>query len=176
METTQKNYTPISIPTPPVKRAFFNALVKKLQTKTSTGRPTIFTDANVQKLKTVLQMGATIEEACRNAGIARQTFYYWKERFPYFSDMVEEWMDNPILAAKAVVYKAINDKDTSTAKWYLERKKKDEFSIRTEVTGADGSDLLQKELNKLEKTNYANLGSKAKRQMVETNAPIQDKG
>jgi hypothetical protein len=181
MDDKPKNYTPINLPVniavAPVKRAFFNALVKKINSKPSVGRPTDFTDANVQKLKTVLQMGATIDEACRNAGIARSTFYYWKERFPIFSDMVDEWMDNPILAARAVVYKAINkDGDPATAKWFLERKKKDEFSLRTELTGADGQELLTKTLDKLEKTDYDALGQKARRQMVATNASVQNKG
>ena len=42
-----------------------------------------------------------------------------------------------ILKARTVIADALNKKDENTAKWYLERKKRDEFStkIENEVTG-----------------------------------------
>lgn len=53
---------------------------------------------------------------------------------------------------------------------------RDEYGMRTEVTGKDGVPLGQT-LDSLEapkKTNYAQLGQEARRQMVAPNAPIQN--
>lgn len=182
--TQNLNHTPIEIPLEqkgavrsivPEKRAFFQSLIKKMGAKSSVGRPTDFTDANVQKLKTVLQMGATIEEACRNAGISKQTFYNWRERYPIFVDMVAEWQDYTILKARATIMKGL-DKD-ETARWYLERKKKDEFSIRQEMVGKNGKDLLPV-LRKLESDDYGRYSGSAKAlvgQVVENEPSLQDK-
>jgi hypothetical protein len=43
-----------------------------------------------------------------------------------------------------VINKALNEGDVSTAKWYAERKGKDEFSIRQESTGKDGGPIDQR--------------------------------
>ncbi len=44
----------------------------------------------------------------------------------------------PQQKADQLINKALNEGDVSTAKWYAERKAKDEFSLRNEITGEDG--------------------------------------
>jgi hypothetical protein len=182
--TQNLNHTPLVLPPEhkgavraivPEKKAFFNAIVKKLNTKPTEGRPTMFTDENVTKLKIPLQMGSTIEEACRSAHISRNTFYRWMKQYPYFSDMVAEWQDNPFLKARATIYGALKDPDT--AKWFMERKKKDEFSTRQEMVGKNGKDLLPI-LRKLESDDYGRYSTSAKAlvgQVVENEPSLQDK-
>ena len=43
--------------------------------------------------------------------------------------------------ARKVVAEAIEKNDIQQANWYLERKAKDEFSLRQELTGAEGGEL-----------------------------------
>jgi len=65
--------------------------------------------------------------------------YDYAEKYPEFTDRKEALKQRPILKARQTVVKSLED--TNTAQWYLERKKKVEFSPRTEHTGADGAKL-----------------------------------
>ena len=40
-----------------------------------------------------------------------------------------------------VINQAIQEGDVNTAKWYAERKRKQEFSLRQEITGEDGEPI-----------------------------------
>lgn len=103
------------------------------------GRPTVMTDETVAKLKQAFLMGCDVTEACAYAEISRDAYYDYCKKEPTFPTKVEDWQQNPILKAKATVYKNLDT--TDTAKWYLERKKKSEFAQRSEMTGADGEKL-----------------------------------
>jgi hypothetical protein len=97
------------------------------------GRPTKMTEETVQKLEEAFEMGCTDVEACLHAGIVKQTLYNYQEENPEFVDRKQALKENPAYRARKVMYEAIkNDKNLNTAQWYLERKKKDEFSQRTE--------------------------------------------
>lgn len=54
-------------------------------------------------------------------------------------DRFEALKDKPILKARATVVRGLDQ--ANNAQWYLERKRKDEFSGRVEHTGADGRNL-----------------------------------
>lgn len=103
------------------------------------GRPTKMTPETLEKLKDGFLMGFSDEEACAYAEISKTTLYNYQEDHKEFVDQKEEWKGNPILKAKTTIFKRLHD--VETAKWYLERKKKDEFSSRNEFTGADGEKL-----------------------------------
>jgi len=102
-------------------------------------RPTIMTDELIAKLREAFLIGATDLEACGYADISKQTLYNYQEKHPEFVDQKQAWKNQPILKAKMTVVKALNE--PKDAQWYLERKKKDEFSSRAEVTGKDGKDI-----------------------------------
>lgn len=110
------------------------------------GRPTKFTDETVANLIKAFEDGASIREACRVAKINRQTYYEWLKHYPEFSDRMSEAQEYPDVVAKMVLVRAIKKGDIDTSKWWAERKMKNEFSLRTELTGKDGDRLIPRPL------------------------------
>ena len=96
------------------------------------GRPTIMTPELVNKLETAFSMGCTDLEACLFANISKQTLYNYQDKNPEFVDRKEMLKEKLILKARSVIAESLNKKDENTAKWYLERKRKDEFSAKSE--------------------------------------------
>lgn len=107
------------------------------------GRPTVCTPEVVKKLEDAFAMDCTIEEACFYANISRTTYYAHIERHPEIIERFEELRNKPILLARQTIINNLSNIDG--AKWYIERKRKKEFSIRQEHTGADG-DAIQHEV------------------------------
>jgi len=91
----------------------------------------------LRKLETAFAYGATVGEACYFADIVPDTYYRWKKQNPELSEKFTRLLQRPILAARKSVVDALPH-DPELALKFLERKKKDEFSPRTEHTGADG--------------------------------------
>lgn len=104
------------------------------------GRPTVMTDLTVQKLKEAFAFGCTDEEACYYAEIAKQTLYNYQKENPEFIDQKEALKQRPILLARQEVINGLTGNPELALK-FLERKKKDEFSLRSEITGGGGKDL-----------------------------------
>lgn len=101
----------------------------------SVGRPTVMTEEVLQKLEYAFMRGLTDLEACLFANIGTTTLYNYCEENPEFRERKEELKKNPTAKAKLNVYEAIENKDVDVSKWYLERKAKDEFSTKQEVSG-----------------------------------------
>lgn len=148
------------------------AKTKKRKRK-SVGRPTVMTPDVLDKLRQAYLWGATDEEASDYAGIARKTLSNYKAQNPDFLHKTEAWKNDPILRAKKRITDDI-DTDPNTAKWYLERKKKDEFSTRKELTGNEGKPIsvLLEELE----TDYDEFAGQVEKQAVADEQPVQDKG
>jgi hypothetical protein len=133
------------------------------------------TDEVLAKLEVAFKMGATDVMACQYANIHVTTLNRHEQSHPDFAKNVELWKKNPSMKALITVYGSLNLPDM--ARWWLERKEKDEFSPRAEVTGKDGKDLLPKVINNLE-TDYDKLTknieslNKPKGQTVETNPSL----
>lgn len=109
--------------------------------KKTAGRPTVMTPDVVSKLEQAWSMGCSDLEACLFADISKQTLYDYQAKYPEFVDRKERLKESLVLKARSVIANSLNNKDENTAKWYLERKKKNEFGTRTEITGADGEPL-----------------------------------
>ena len=92
-----------------------------------TGRPTKMTPEVVTKLEQAFSMGCTDEEACLFADISRMSLQRYQEAHPSFRDRKALLKQKLVLKARSVIAEALNRKDENTAKWYLVRKKKDEF-------------------------------------------------
>lgn len=108
--------------------------------KNPNGRPTVMTPGTIDKLMVAFALGCTDEEACAYAKISTTPMYDYQEDHPEFAEEKERLKQNPILKAKQTVVDSLgNVKD---AQWYLERKKKDEFGLRHELTGKDGKPLV----------------------------------
>ena len=108
--------------------------------KTGPKGPTKMTPEVVGKLEQAFAIDATIEEACFYAGIHKDTYYEWKKRYPELSDRVEQLRNTPILAGRQTLATAVKS-DAQTALKYLERKRKSEFSVKTETELSGDSKL-----------------------------------
>ena len=109
--------------------------------KAKLGRPTVMTPEVLRALQVIFLIGATQEEACRYSGISVKTLWSYTEKHPEFLQEIRAWQEDGILKARRKVIEEIPE-DINTAKWYLERKRKSEFSLRQELTGKDG-DAIQ---------------------------------
>lgn len=101
--------------------------------KNKGGRPTVMTNEVVAKLEQAFSLGCSDIEACLFAGISKQTLYDYQKIHPEFADRKEELKEKLVLKARTVIATALNNNDETTAKWYLERKRKDEFSTKQET-------------------------------------------
>jgi hypothetical protein len=95
------------------------------------GRKTVFTPENLQKMETVIQMGGSFLLAYTSVGISESIFYEYLQKNPEYRRKLEEYKQRPILKAMKTVYNNLDIIDT--AKWYLERKLKNEFSLKQEI-------------------------------------------
>ena len=100
---------------------------------TDRGRPTVMTDEVVAKLEYGFMKGLNDTECCGYAGISRAAYYDYVAKNPEFLDKKEELKSRPSTKAKLNIVEAIENGDTDLAKWWLERKSKDEFSTRTDI-------------------------------------------
>lgn len=113
------------------------------------GDLTCFTPEVATKLRQAFEISATDLEACRFAGITQDALYLHQRKYPEFVKYKEWLKETPDLAARNLVANAAQ-KNLSTAQWWLERRKKAEFSTRSEVTGADGEALTPEQPKILE--------------------------
>lgn len=100
--------------------------------KKTAGRPTVMTPEVVNKLEQAFSMGCSDLEACLFADISKQTLYDYQAKNPEFADRKAMLKETLILKARSVIATSLNNKDENTAKWYLERKAKNEFSTKVE--------------------------------------------
>lgn len=94
-------------------------------------RPTVKTKEILLKIEEAAALGCDIEEIAFYANVHRSTMYRWIDEDPKLKDRVEQLQSNPILKARRTLVSTLDDPEN--AKWYLERKKKKEFSARTET-------------------------------------------
>ncbi len=95
------------------------------------GRPTVMTDDIVMKLEQAFAIDATVEEACSYADISRNTFYEYLKNNPEYKDRIDELRQRPVLKARQTIVKALETPQYALE--YLRRKKKAEFSDKTEL-------------------------------------------
>lgn len=111
------------------------------------GRPTAI-DANIlAKLRDAFSYAATDEEACQQANISPATLYRYIEENPEFWEEKERLKNMPNFTAKKVIISQIQEWDEKSAQWWLERKAKNEFSTRSEITGKDGENITAVNFN-----------------------------
>ena len=108
-------------------------MVLKKEKKNQVGRPRAITPEKLEKLEEAFKLGCTNREACFYADVAESTFYDFLKEYPEFSDKISMWKDYEKIQARYVVHKALEKGDRDIAKWYLERKAKDEFSTKQEI-------------------------------------------
>ncbi|MBP9759261.1 hypothetical protein KBD45_06200 [Candidatus Dojkabacteria bacterium] len=95
------------------------------------GRPTVVTEQVLSKLKAVLQRGISVKKACIYARIGEKTFYRHYNNDSVFRQFIEDCRDYVTIVAGEVITEDITkNKNVSTAKWWVERKDSDEFSLK----------------------------------------------
>lgn len=104
-------------------------------------RPTVMTEEVIAKLEEAFAWGCTDVEACLWAGIDESTLYLYQEKNPKFTERKARLKETPILVARKSVVSRLG-RDARLSMDFLSRKKKDEFSQRSEVTGKDGEALM----------------------------------
>jgi hypothetical protein len=101
-------------------------------TKKKGGRPKIISESILAKLEEAFLGGHTDREACLIANIDPATLYRYCNEHESFAIRKELLKENPTIDARRAVVKTIKF-DPDMAMKYLERKRKDEFSLRSEM-------------------------------------------
>lgn len=110
------------------------------------GRPSQMTKEALDKLEQAFSIGCSDSEACLFADVSESALYIYQRKHPEFVERKELLKEKPLLKARNTVVNSLGDAEN--AKWYLERKRKIEFSLRNELTGADGASLTLADLIK----------------------------
>ncbi len=84
----------------------------------------------IAKLQYAFSIGSTSTEACNFADISTDSLYRYCRKYPEFRDKIELLQTTPTLMARMTIFKALQMGDVKTARWYMERKCPQEFSIR----------------------------------------------
>ena len=125
---------------------------------------THWTDAIVAELTSAFQDGLNITQACWQAGISRDFYYDRMNKDLDFADKMSRAREFPSMNSRKNIVTAIKKGDQNASKWWLERRSKDEFSTRQELTGRGGKPLNEplspEEKNKVDET----LRAKAERE------------
>ena len=95
-------------------------------------RPTVMTQVVLRKLEEAFINGCSDEEACILAEIGTSTLSDYCKKNESFRRKKELLKNTPTLTARMEVVKALRGNPELALK-YLERKKKDEFSPRTDL-------------------------------------------
>ncbi|HQI74742.1 MAG TPA: hypothetical protein PLY37_02685 [Candidatus Pacearchaeota archaeon] len=88
------------------------------------GRKNKITPDILKKLEEVFALGGTDEEACFYADISEQTLYNYQSRNPEFIERKQRLKFRPVLKARRTIIEWLDS--PNYAKWYLERKIKEE--------------------------------------------------
>lgn len=99
--------------------------------KAKIGRPPAIKEDTVRKLEASLGSGFSVTTACYFAGVSRSTYYEYLAMDKDFSDrmrLAEEWCT---FRARQVILQAIDGGDIKAAQWWLERKSKTEFALKS---------------------------------------------
>lgn len=97
------------------------------------GRPTVMTSEVIGKLENAFGRGNTILESCLIAGISKDAYYDYLKLNPEFSERIELLRENVTMHARNNLVDSIMTGNIADSKWYLERKKKDEFSTSSDI-------------------------------------------
>jgi len=86
--------------------------------------------------------GGIIAVIAKRVGCHWHTAQHYIDTYPTIREAYEDECAGVDDLAESTVIKSIRDGDVPTAKWWLEKRRRDKFATRTEVTGADGKPLV----------------------------------
>lgn len=94
----------------------------------------------ITNIQPYLEVGCSLHEACLHASVPYTTVVDYQNNDEEVRRNIERMGNVPLLIARQSVVGGMAE-NADLALKYLERKKKDEFSPRSEHTGADGKDM-----------------------------------
>lgn len=92
-------------------------------------------------LKPFFQLGCSITKACKYAGIAQTTVDEWIQKDEELRLKITGWQNEINAKARQNWRARIASGDYEPSKQWLERVEKNEFSLRSELTQADGKEF-----------------------------------
>lgn len=121
--------------------------------KKKTWRPTVMTESMLLKLEEAFKLSLTDEEACLEVWISTSPFYDYCQKNPKWAKRKEVLKRTPNIQAKKNWIAELKGGNYNSSKEWLERKAKDEFSLKQEVeqtnTNVDVTDEVSEEQKKL---------------------------
>lgn len=100
-----------------------------------------FTEQTLCDLKYAFSMDYTVEQACHHANISKNSYYRWIKASNEFAEAMEKAKTDPIRAAKNTLITAAKNGDIKSARFLLERREKQNYAARQEVTDGEGKPL-----------------------------------
>lgn len=98
-------------------------------------------EQTIEALRPYYQLGCSTFKACAYAGIPLSTVQTWIDADDDLRCKIVAWQNEMAAKARMNWREQVANKNYEASKQWLERKEKDEFSQRTEQTGADGVPL-----------------------------------
>lgn len=92
-----------------------------------------FDDDTIDKLCEGALIGCNMGELALYANISRSALYRFLSNNSDFREKIDTLRQDTSIRARKTVRQAITDGDEITAKWYLERKVKEEFTARSDI-------------------------------------------
>ena len=123
------------------------------------GRPTVFTKEVIGKIEEAAALDASVEEMAMYAGINKETLYKKLQTDDAFFQRIEELRLRPIRAIRQSVVQQAK-LSYSNGIDYLARKRKKEFSLRTELTGEGGDPISFERVSYAKNPNTPSLPAK----------------
>ena len=109
-------------------------------------------DVIIQSLQDSLELGFSRNKACEMIGLAPSTLSNWIKEEPALGMKLQNWENaNNRIAMKNIQQALImeldeEDRRKEMTKWWAERKMRNEFATRQEVTGKDGAPVMSTEI------------------------------
>lgn len=122
-----------------------------------------FDDDIVQRLYDAAIIGCNMSECALYANVSRAALYRFLSKNESVRDKIDLLRNDTTIAARRTVRQSIiEDKDPITAKWYLERKASNEFTVKHDIDiNAAGSLTIEDKEKQLESFLTALTGSQA---------------
>ena len=95
-------------------------------------------EKTIELLSVYFKMGCSVTKACKYGGIPQSTVQTWIDADEELRLQITIWQNEPNTLARANWIAKMAEGDYNSSKEWLSKKEKDEFSDRTEHTGADG--------------------------------------
>ena len=94
----------------------------------------------VQAILNSIKIGTPKRYAAMASGLSEAQFYVWVEKYPEFAEAVKSAEAEAVQMHVARVTKAA-EKQWQASAWMLERRFRDDFALRQEITGKDGEPI-----------------------------------